>query len=120
MGIFDPSGSRMPGSPMFHRFSRIDLPGYQPVKSDRVENSAFNSATRTARHGRNRHNSGNYTFFSFEEGSNFVQNIHHYRTSFNLRRKSLLYPLNLLDDISGGCDEGIYSPSYKQRSTDYS
>jgi len=80
-------GYGMPGCPMFYRSARIDRPDDQPVKPDRMENSANSSATRSAsqclwrrhsaRHGRNRHSSGIFTFFSFEEGSNFVQNIRH-------------------------------------------
>jgi len=79
MGIFDPAGYEMPGCPMFHRSAgsicRIDRPADLPVKPDRKKNSANSSATRTARHGRNPHSSGTFTFFSLEEGSNFVQNM---------------------------------------------
>jgi hypothetical protein len=75
IGIFDLAGYGMPGSPMFHRSARIDRPAYGPAKPDRVENSANCFATQTARHGRNSHSSGIFTFFSFEEGSNFIQNM---------------------------------------------
>ncbi|MCK5138148.1 MAG: hypothetical protein KAR19_20365 [Bacteroidales bacterium] len=75
IGFFDPDGYGMPGCPMFHRSARIDQPADRPVKPYRVENSANSSAALTTRHGRNHHSSGIFTFFSFEEGSNFVQNI---------------------------------------------
>jgi len=79
-------GNGMPGCQMFDRSARItSRPGNRLAKSDRVENSANSSATQSAcrslwrrhsaRHGRNPHSSGIFTFFSFEEGSNFVQNI---------------------------------------------
>ena len=74
-GFFNPAGYGMPGSPMFHRSARIDRPADWPTKPDLVENSVNGPATRTARHGRNPLSSGIFTFFSFEEGSNFVQNI---------------------------------------------
>ncbi|MEA3476674.1 MAG: hypothetical protein U9R60_00715 [Bacteroidota bacterium] len=70
-GLFDLDGYRIPCCPMFQRFDRID----RPVKPDRVENSANCSATRNIQHGRNLHSSGIFTFFSLEEGSNFVQKI---------------------------------------------
>ena len=76
-GFFDPDGYGMTGCSMFHRSARIDL----PAKPHRVENSANSSTTRTTRHGRNPHSSGIFTFYSFEEGSNFVQNIRQHRTS---------------------------------------
>ena len=88
MGFFDPAGYGRPGCPMFYRSARIDRPADQPVNPDRMENSADSSATRTARHGLNRHSSGIFTFFSLEEGSNFVQNIRHDRTSFKFCRES--------------------------------
>ena len=75
MGFFYPAGYGMTGCPVFHRSARIDRPADRQVKSNRGENSANGSATRTTRHGRNPHSSGIFTFFSFEEGSNFVQNI---------------------------------------------
>ena len=111
MGFFDPAGYGMPDCTMFHRSARIDRPA-----SHIVEYSANCSVARTARHRRNRHSSGIFTFFSFEEGSNFVQNIRPHRTFFHNRRESLLFALNLLDDFSGG-DEGIYFP--RQQSTNY-
>ena len=74
-GFFDPDGNGMPDCPMFHRSARIARPTDPPAKAESVGNSANSSATRTARHGRNPHSSGIFTFFSFEEGSNFVQNI---------------------------------------------
>ncbi len=81
-GFYDPAGYGIPGCPMVYRFVQIDnRPTDRPARSDRVENSANSSATRTARHGRNRHSSGIFTFFSFKEGSNFVQNMRHDRTS---------------------------------------
>ena len=99
-GFFDAAGNGMPGYGMFHRFALINRPGEQPVKYDRVENFANSCVTRSAcwslrrrhpaRHGRNHHSSGIFTFFSFEEGSNFVQNIRHYRTSFIFRREYFL------------------------------
>ena len=77
MGFFDPAGYGMLGCPMSHRSARIiNRPAELPAKSDRMENLANSSVTRTARHGRNPHSSGIFTF-SFEEGSNFVQNIRH-------------------------------------------
>ena len=88
-GFFDFAGYRMPGCSMFHRSARID----RPAKSDRMEISANSSAARTARHGRNRHSSGIFTFFSLEEGSNFVQNIRHNRTSSTRWAVSFLFTL---------------------------
>ncbi|RLD92670.1 MAG: hypothetical protein DRJ13_16305 [Bacteroidetes bacterium] len=73
---------------MFHRSVHINQQADRPVKPDLVENSANSFATRTARHGRNPHNSGIFTFFSLDEGSNFVQNIRQNRTSFHFRRES--------------------------------
>ena len=92
MGFFVRRGGYgMPGCPVFHRFARIDRPVEPPAKFDRVENSENGSATRSAsrslwrrhsaRHGRNSHSSGIFTFFSFEEGSNFVQKGRQNRTS---------------------------------------
>ena len=52
-----------------------NLPADRPVKPDHVENSSNSSAILTARHGGHPHSSGIFTFFSFEEGSNFVQNM---------------------------------------------
>ncbi len=99
MGFFYHTSYEMPDYPMVHRSDRID----QPVKPDRMENSANSSATRSAsqclwrrhsaRHGRNPHSSGIFTFFSFEEGSNFAQNSRQYRTSFSFRRESFLFTL---------------------------
>ena len=75
-GFFDPAGYGILGCPMFHRSARIsNRLADRPAKPDLLEYSSNCSATRTARHGRNRHSSGVFTFFSFEEGSNFVQNI---------------------------------------------
>ena len=116
-GFFDPDEYGMPGYPMFHRSARINRPADRLAKPYRVENSANSSAVRTDRHGWNRHSSGIFTFLSFEEGSNFVQNIRQNRTSSTRWSVSFLFTFNLLDDISEG-DEGIYSPG--QRSTDYS
>ena len=83
MEFFDPDEYGMPGCPMFHRSARID----QPVKPDCMENSANSSATRTARQGWNPHSSGIFTFFSFEEGSNFVQNMRQKQKPFCNYRK---------------------------------
>ena len=98
MGFVYPTSYRMPGCPMFHRSAWID----RPAKPQRVENSENGSVIRSAsrclwqrhstRHGRNRHSSGIFTFFSFEEGSNFVQNIRHNRTSSFSRRVSFSFP----------------------------
>ena len=88
-GFFDPDGYGMTGCSMFHRSARIDL----PAKPHRVENSANSSTTRTTRHGRNPHSSGIFTFYSFEEGSNFVQNIRHNRTSSTRWSVSFHYTL---------------------------
>lgn len=83
-GFFDPDGYGMPVSPSFYRSCRIDnRPTDRPVKTDRVGNSANSFAARTARHGRNPHSSGIFTFFSFEEGSNFVQNIRQKRKTIS-------------------------------------
>ena len=43
--------------------------------------------------GRNRESASGSTFFSLEEGSNFVQNSRHKRTFFHFRRKSFLFVL---------------------------
>ena len=93
MGFFYPTSYGMPGCPVFYRSARItNRPADRPAKPILVENSANSSATRTARHGRNPHSSGIYTFFSFEEGSNIVQNIRHNRTSFIFWRESFFLP----------------------------
>ena len=94
MGFFYPTSHGMPVCPMIHRSEQIDRP-----TSHIVEYSANCSAARTARHRRNSHSSGIFTFFSFEEGSNFVQNIRHYRTSFRFRRESFLYALPAASNI---------------------
>ena len=92
-GYFDLARYGMMGCLMFHRSARItNRTAYRQAKPDRMENSADSSATRTARHGWNPHSWGNFTFFSFEEGSNFVQNIRHSRTSSNRWTVSFSYP----------------------------
>ena len=91
--FFRCGGYGMPGCPMFDRSARISRQADRPAKSDRMENLANSSVTRTARHGRNPHSSGIFTFFSFEEGSNFVQNIRHNRTSSTRWSVSFLFNL---------------------------
>ncbi len=98
-GFFYHTSYGMQGSPMSHRSAWIT----RLAKPDREKKSANSSAIRFAsrypwrrhstRQGRNRHSSGIFTFFSFEEGSNFVQNIRQYGTSFKFRGKSFLFAL---------------------------
>ena len=120
-GFFDPDGYGMLRCPMFHRSARIYQPGDQSVKPHRMENSANSSATRFAsrslwwrhparRGGQNRHSSGIFIFFSFEEGSNFVQKIRQYRTSFSFRRESFLFSC-ALDQISASMHISVLVPA---------
>jgi len=95
---------------MFHISARITD---RPVKSDRVENSANSSATRIARHRRNPHSSGNFTFFSLENGNYWLYardstgnisepqtfTIEGVRIDNNLSRRFRIYPNPMEDHL---------------------
>ncbi len=109
-GFFDSDGYRIPDCPMFHRSSRIaNRPADRPARSDLKGNSAYSSTTRTVRHGRNRHSSGILTFFSFEEGSNFVQNI---RPKQENHRCESIGGFCVLCCILQCCDSEQYTQNY--------